>query len=154
MTAPNHALTGALIGLTVANPLLALPAAFLSHFVLDVIPHYDVPGETHEQRMASKQFLIVQIVLGAVLCFALVVLLAVAQPKHWILAAFCAFIATTPDMLFIPRFVSVKKTGHDNLGTFWFWRFHNAIQWFQKPIGAIVEVIWFVSFGALLLARL
>ena len=33
MRATNHALTGAIIGLTVQNPWVALPAAFLSHFV-------------------------------------------------------------------------------------------------------------------------
>jgi hypothetical protein len=44
VTAPNHALTGALIGLSVANPVLALPLAFVSHLLQDTVPHYD-PAE-------------------------------------------------------------------------------------------------------------
>lgn len=39
MTATNHALSGALIAAFLPPPI-AIPAAFLSHFVLDAIPHF------------------------------------------------------------------------------------------------------------------
>ena len=39
MTGFNHAATGALITVLV-NPVLAVPLAFASHFVLDAIPHF------------------------------------------------------------------------------------------------------------------
>jgi hypothetical protein len=38
MTATNQVLTGAVLGMVLANPWVALPAAFLSHFVLDSVP--------------------------------------------------------------------------------------------------------------------
>lgn len=145
MTATNHALTGAFIGLVSGNPWLALPLAVVSHFVCDVIPHFDVPGESAEDRMGSKAFLYVQIILGAVLCGLIVLSLAVLQPKHWLLAALCAFLAASPDLLYVPRFLHVRKTGHDNVAQFWFWQFHNDIQWFQRPIGAVVEVAWAIG---------
>ena len=136
----------------VGNPWLALPMAFASHFVCDVIPHFDVPGRTAEERMESKAFLYVHILSGAVLCGLLVLGLAITHPFHWLLAAFCAFIATSPDLLFIPRYIHVRKTGQDNVAASKFWQFHNNIQWFQRPIGALVEVAW--AGGALILLKL
>src|SRR5206468_8014016 len=102
MTATNHALTGAFIGLAVGNPLVAIPAAFASHFICDALPHFDVPGKTAEARIGSKAFLYLQIMLGGFLCLVLVAVLAVARPQHWLTACFCAFVATSPDILAIP----------------------------------------------------
>lgn len=153
MTAPNHALTGALIGMAVPNMWLGIPLAFVSHFVLDAIPHYDVPGDTHEERIGSKQFLYVQIVGGAVLCALLVGLLWWAHPEHWFSAAVCAFFATSPDILSAPRFVSVKRGGKDIREQNWFWRFHNDIQR-QHPRYLSVEAVWFALCVTLLAVQL
>lgn len=142
MTAPNHALTGALIGLSVSNPWLAIPLAFASHFVLDAVPHYDVPGETHEARIASKKFFVIQIVGGAILCFLLVLALAITQPHNWFLAAFCAFVAASPDILSAPRFLSVRASGKDPRESNWFWRFHSHIQWKTGPKLYVVELLY------------
>lgn len=154
MTAPNHALTGALIGLSIANPAIALPLAFLSHFICDAIPHWDPKGNSHEERMNSRQFLWVQLISGAVLCFIIVIALALTQPRNWLLAAMCAFVAACPDLFFLERFVHVKRTGKDILEKHWFWRFHNGIGKVTGPKFAIVELLWFMVFGSLVLARL
>ena len=150
MTATNHALTGAFIGLAVGNPWIAIPAAFVSHFICDVLPHYDVPGPSKTARMRTKLFLNVQILLGGALCALIVLILAVSQPTHWVLASVCAFTATTPDLLFVPRYLQTVRTGHDPWEKNWFWRFHYRIQWFQEPIGALVEFAW--TIGIILLA--
>ncbi|HVW23420.1 MAG TPA: hypothetical protein VHB51_02990 [Candidatus Saccharimonadales bacterium] len=151
MTATNHALTGAILGLAVGNPWVALPAAFVSHFVCDAIPHYDVSHGSNEEKIASRTFFYVQIVGGLIGCVALVAVLVISQPAHWLLACICAFLAASPDLLAIPRFQSVKRGGKDLLDRWWFWRFHHNIQWFQKPIGWPVELAWFA--GALILIR-
>ncbi|MDB5169248.1 MAG: hypothetical protein JWO41_604 [Candidatus Saccharibacteria bacterium] len=142
MTAPNHALTGAIIGLTVSNPILAIIVAVASHFVCDAIPHFDVPGKTAEDRMRSNFFLRFQIIFGGLLCLLIVLWLALARPHHWQLAVICAFAATIPDLLYVPRYLHVKRNGRDNMNRWWFWRLHNNIQWFQRPIGALVEIVW------------
>lgn len=149
MTAANHALTGAFIGLAVGNPWVAVPAAFISHFVCDAIPHYDVPGATHEARIGSGLFWKVQILAGLLLCMGIVAVLALLHPTHWLLAVICAFLATSPDLLAIPRFMSVRRSNLDIKDKWWFWRFHNRIQWFQKPIGGIVEIAWAIVMVAL-----
>lgn len=146
MTATNHAVTGALIGLIVGQPWVALPAAFLSHFVCDAIPHFD-PSMPTEQWIRTKRFRNLLITDGS-LCIILVLVLAVTQPMHWLLASFCAFLATSPDLFWINQFVTTRR------GNVWrpngFSRFAATIQWFTAPIGAVVEAVWFVSGLALL----
>ena len=41
MTATAHALVSAAIVAAVPNPYISLPLAFASHFIMDVIPHWD-----------------------------------------------------------------------------------------------------------------
>ena len=52
MLATNHGLAGMIIGATIPIPI-AIPAAFASHFVLDVIPHY---GPRKSRRNSSKTY--------------------------------------------------------------------------------------------------
>ncbi len=146
MTAINHALTGAVIGLLVGEPILAVPAAIASHFVCDALPHFAsrMPKEKLLRTRGFRNYLIIE----AVLCFALVVSLFIIQPAHWLLASICAFAATSPDFLWINRYIKTRR------GQKWrsssFARFAGGIQWFQRPVGAFVEVAWFVAAIALL----
>ncbi|HSX37019.1 MAG TPA: hypothetical protein VLG13_02795 [Patescibacteria group bacterium] len=151
MTATNHALTGAFIGLAVGNPWIAVPAAFASHFVLDALPHYNPAGNSDIEIIKSKKFFYIQIVAGASLCTLIVLVLFLAHPTHWLLASVCAFLATSPDLLSFPRFLHIKRTGKDIRERSWFWRFHHIIQWFQRPIGWVVELAWLVAILVLLI---
>ena len=76
-------------------------------------------------------------------------LLAVIRPEHWLLAAICAFVAASPDLLWINKYTQ-SPLWQPRLATNLF-PFANRIQWFQRPIGAVVEVAWFVAGIALLL---
>jgi len=154
MTAPNHALTGAVIGLTVTNPVLAMVLAFASHFVCDAIPHYDPPGADGAKRFKSKRFVYEFLVAGAGLCLVVVLLLAVTRPQHWLVAAMCAFLAASPDLFWIPRFLRARRTGSDAPLQNGFLRFHSWIQCRTAPKLIWVEAVWFVVFGAILLHSL
>lgn len=148
MTATNHALTGAGIGLAVGSPWIALPAALLSHFVCDAIPHYT----DHTIKPSSRQFAIYLLfdVSGAI---AVATFLFVLKPQAWFLACWCAFLATSPDLMWAQLFYRAQKTGKEVRPTHKLARFHHKIQWFTKPIGAVVEYAW--AFGAIvLLAKL
>lgn len=150
MTAPNHALTGALIGLSVANPAVALPLAFVSHFVCDAIPHYDLPEKDNAKRLASTRFVVEFLVVGAALCFALVLVLAYTKPHHWLQAALGAFLAASPDLFWLPRFLRVRRTGKDTTLRNPFHRLHSLVQWNTGPKLIWLEAAWFVVFTALL----
>src|SRR5690349_8668030 len=119
MIATNHALTGALIGLSIANPAIAVPAALLSHFACDALPHY---GDDSPSTLRSKRFAL-QLLIDASLCGVLVGVLAVTQPANWLLAAICAFIAAAPDFAWLPGYIRVRKgrpfhEGHNALMRF------------------------------------
>jgi hypothetical protein len=143
----NHALTGTLIGLAVGQPVIAVPVALASHYVCDVIPHYGASLSKLDEMKSSlfKRLLYVD----ALLCFGLVVLLALFQPPDWQLAAICAFVAASPDFASLGKFMSANA--HKPLKSNAYIKFADRIQWFERPIGAIVEVIWAVAMIALIM---
>lgn len=146
MRAINHALTGALIGLVVREPAVAIPAALVSHVICDMIPHHGSQS-TDNKALRSKLFLNT-LFLDALLCFSLVILLFMQQPGGWLLAVVCAFVAASPDFLFINRFLLAKA--HKSWRPTRLVKFLCDIQWFQRPLGAVVEIAWFAA-GTLLL---
>src|SRR3989344_2191181 len=72
MTATAHALIGASIAVKVVNPILGIPLAIISHFVADLIPHWDA-GTNHRKKSAMR--LKVEAALDVLLGFALVMIL-------------------------------------------------------------------------------
>jgi hypothetical protein len=150
VTATNHALTGTLIGLVVGEPLLAIPLALASHYVCDVIPHFGT-GLPFNQVLRTKAFR-TYLFAEAAICFLIVLGLAILQPMHWQLAAVCAFVAAAPDWLSFNRFISIRRGKQWRPG--WYSRFAAGIQWFERPIGAVVEVAWLVAAIVLLVPLL
>jgi hypothetical protein len=144
MTATNHALTGTLIGLLIDKPYLALPLAFLSHFICDAIPHYgSVERDDVLKTKTFKEYLVVE----AGLCALIVLVLALTHPPYWQQASVCAFLAASPDLYWFKRYKAAldnKKWKPDLFG-----KFASDIQWFQTPkryiapIGIFVELFWF-----------
>ncbi len=138
MTAINHAMTGAVIGLSIHQPLLAIPLAFVSHFLMDALPHYD-PRVPEEELFKSKRFRN-YLISEASLCFLLVLVLAISQPTNWLLACICAFVAAMPDLFSINRFWSVRQ------GKSWrgnaYSNFASRIQRYAQPKGALLEIVW------------
>ena len=142
MIATNHALTGAVIGLSVGNPILAIVLATASHFALDALPHFG-PSKSDIGGKIFRNYLITD----ALLCLVLVLALAIVAPQHWLLASVCAFLATLPDAMWIPDFLSARRgKKHRNFASRGILvRLHAGVQWYQKPLGAITEVIWFAG---------
>ena len=142
MRAINHALTGATIGLLVDEPIAAVPLSLVSHYVCDVIPHYGA-GLPEEQEINTTTFRVL-LALDFILCVALVVVLALKRPKNWLLAAICAFVATSPDLASIGRYRAGRKRIKSKPNRYVV--LAKRIQLYEKPPGAVVEVVWFASF--------
>src|SRR3989344_6063168 len=53
MTATAHALIGASIAAKVVNPIFGIPLAIISHFVADLVPHWDA-GTNHRQKSPTR----------------------------------------------------------------------------------------------------
>ncbi|HEY1645398.1 MAG TPA: hypothetical protein VGF75_03345 [Candidatus Saccharimonadales bacterium] len=141
MRAINHSLTGAVIGLTVADPLIAAPLAFVSHYFMDAIPHSSF---SFRKDGSVDRLFIFQIILDAVLCLILVAVLIIDRPIHWVTAIVCAFLAAAPDFFSANFFYKTLK--HKPYKPSLYFRFASKIQWFEKPIGLVVETVWLFCF--------
>ena len=150
MRAINHALTGAIVGLTVHEPVVALPVALASHFVCDAIPHwgFDKPTPASLRSAAFKYSLMIDVIL----CFLLVLIIFINQPVGWVLAILCAFAATSPDLISIRQYRSALR--HEPFKPNRYEKFASGIQWFEKPIGIYVEIVWLIAASSILTALL
>jgi hypothetical protein len=70
-----HALTGALIGQKIANPIGAFFIALISHYLLDLIPHGDELIGQWIQRRQKKGFIVLIVDFSLTLLFILFILL-------------------------------------------------------------------------------
>lgn len=148
MTATNHVLTGAVIAGVIHNPWLALPVAFFSHFALDGLPHIGAPGLTFD----SMPFKIILFTDMSVAAFVLLLLLLLAPASVWLLIA-CGILCASPDLMWLQKFLAgnrhqkIPKPGPVR-------RFHSKVQWFERPIGSVVELAWFFAMLTILGAQL
>jgi hypothetical protein len=140
MRAINHALTGVIAVAALPHPALGLPAAFLSHFALDALPHHGF-SDLHER---GRKFNIV-LALDAVACAALVLVLYIAAYDDWLVLSAGAFLAACPDFMWLPGYLrQIRGQAERGAGDV-LMRFHGWIQWYQRPPGALIEIIWFMA---------
>ncbi len=147
MTAVNHIMTGALLAATIRQPVLAVPLAFLSHFVLDALPHFGVAAKSIAERNKNWLFRTV-LSLDVVLTAATIVLLPMyfmVKVSVGLLLA-CMTAAWLPDLAWIRCFLRELRTNIrvPEKGFSWF---HAAIQRYERPWGLAVEVAWFSGIG-------
>ena len=138
MTAANHVVTGAILGAVIHQPLLALPLAFASHFVLDSLPHFGGKELIENKRKFLS-------ILGADVCIASLVLvgIVISQPNNWPLILACAILAASPDLMWFSHFMrdmrKIPKRPFNLVE-----RFHSRIQWGERLWGWTIEIAWFV----------
>jgi hypothetical protein len=147
MTGFNHGITGAVIALTVKQPVLAVPLAFLSHFATDMIPHFGLD----EKELFKRRFNTI-LVVDFLFAIFLMVMLAILFPAQKWLIWVCMIAAASPDLMWAyhrlyiehlkKRPVKLGRLGH----------FHSKIQWSQTITGALGEAIWFLIMGIIILS--
>ena len=150
MTAINHALSGSIIGLVVSNPTLALLLAFISHYFLDIIPHFGVK-EDNDAFIKSKKFKIF-LTFDIALCVLLALTIFIIKPKDYLIVILCAFLATSPDLVNLKKFILLNQNKKYKASKLY--RFSAYIQWFERPIGLIVEAFWFLASSFIVLELL
>jgi hypothetical protein len=106
MTASNHMLAGAVIAISIKQPLLVVPIALASHFVLDALPHFGVHKDDPLERNRHPVFKVV-LTLDILLAITalLFVLLAFRDPTvpTWLVLA-GMLLAWIPDSVWVLRF--------------------------------------------------
>lgn len=95
-----HFLFGAAVGGALNNPVLGLPAAFASHYMLDSLPHreYDIPNVEHISSVGWRRAVndLAKIAFDISLGFILIILVAQNNTiLPWLLLF--GFIACIPD---------------------------------------------------------
>lgn len=136
MRAINHTITGAVVGAAIGNPWLALPAALMSHFVLDMIPH---SGGGNSTSNYFKVELAVDAILSAAFLFAILLL----QPSQWPLLVACGILGAAPDLWWMPYWIwdlQGKRRKLDPLG-----KIMGVIQWSETKAGYAVEAVWLLG---------
>lgn len=136
MTLTNHLLTGSLLAKLLPLPI-ALPLAFLSHFVLDSLPHFGLKNEAERKRLLWLDYLVVSLDFLT----ALVVSAWLLRNNHatWLLAGLLAF---SPDLMWIYRFIVQEKFGQraPSIGGK-FVKFHAGIQKYERNYGWVIEIV-------------
>lgn len=134
MTASNHVVAGAVIAAAVPQAAIALPLAFVSHFIMDALPHY---GDNDNHSWLNRHF---KYVLGVdlFLTAAFLIGLLIIQPTNWILLVLAGLVAVSPDILWLPYFLADLKheqKEHSKLAKLLKW-----IQWGERPWGIYIEL--------------
>jgi len=138
MRAINHTATGIIIGVAITNPVTAVTLAFLSHFILDMIPHSGDEKQSH----TSTRFKL-ELIIDMALSSALLLSIALLQFPKWHLMVACGIVAASPDLWWLPYWLlelKGKPRKLDRIG-----QFFADIQWSEKPWGYAVEAIYLIS---------
>lgn len=158
MTATAHALVSGAIVAAIPNPAISLPLAFISHFIMDLIPHWDF-GTNWRSR--SKVFTGLIAIADTIIGFTVTYLFfsgKVATP----LLLTAAAVGNLPDWLEAPYYIFfANQNKKEILSSSSFWEkltfgiykienmFHTKAQF---PFGLITQVVT-VAFFLLLLTR-
>ncbi len=137
MLATPHTLVGLAVGALIQNPIIAVPAAFISHYFGDLVPHWDVYEEFPEPKGAETKWKPVVTFLDIILGVAVglsVTLYALWVKYDAMLATrlfLCGIAGVTPDALYVPLL---------------FWGSKNKVLLFSQKVQEVMHfkanIIW------------
>lgn len=136
MSISPHVATGFLIGLVIKEPILAVPVALFSHYILDALPHFGYYNKGYAYTFKHK---FPRLVYLADLLF-LIGLIALVWGQPW-LVWLCGFVAIAPDLALPVRYFFFERIGKQSPSegsriNMW----HVHIQWCERPWGWVVEL--------------
>jgi len=116
MTLTPHLLLGAAIGSKIGNLPLAIVLAFLSHYLLDLIPHIEYPIDNISKKQWRKSL---PDFLRVFLDFSFGVLLILIFSNNQPIIYVCALVALIPDSLTIISSIFPNRvlSAHDKIHT-------------------------------------
>jgi hypothetical protein len=133
MTATNHYLVGVASAVLLKNPLVVLPVAFASHFVLDLLPHFGLGFDKERGK-------ILIITAGIDIVFLILAIsMTVNKYPTWYICS--GIVAYMPDLAWIYRFIFPEKFGSLSPGPenkFNAW--HSRLQKYERWWGAFIEI--------------
>lgn len=130
MLVSPHAAAGIAIGILVSNPIIALPAAIASHFILDTVPHWQETLAPYQPT--RKTYLRIPIDIG--LAVAMTILALFTQPSHAAIIVSCALAATMPDLDVLMIVFPALKKGVSKR----YWDWHCVIQHETSSLAGLI----------------
>ncbi len=141
-----HVVVGAAIATVIPNPFLAIPLAFLSHFALDMIPHWNPHLNTEKKKYGKITKQSTYIIIGDVIASLVIGLLmarrVLPDTGHTIGVLFGAFAGVLPDIVEGPYFfLNLRTKATDK----WL-KFQKSIQNDAEPFwGITTQVITLIA---------
>jgi hypothetical protein len=135
MTATAHALIGASLAVKIANPLIGIPLAVISHFIADLIPHWD-EGTNHNKKSILRLRIeaLADVILGFLLVLIIFRSFAITNPVYLFSMVIAAQL---PDWLETPFFMfGIKIPLYSTID----WISHNLQTRMQLPWGLVTQV--------------
>ena len=127
-----HVAVGAAIATAIPNPLIAIPLAFASHFILEKVPHWNPHLNTEIQKYGQKSTVIC--VIDASVALALGSFIAWGQlpdTAHAVTIMLASFFSVLPDVIeapyfflkqrsdFIKKWITFQKSIQEDTTPFW-----------------------------------
>jgi hypothetical protein len=102
-----HIVVGATIAILYPHPFVAMPVSFASHYILDMVPHWQETMYPYKPHLGT--WLRIPIDIG--LSILLVYIITHYFPQHAVLITVCALLAVLPDLdaLFIFNRACLRK---------------------------------------------
>lgn len=130
-----HVAVGAVIATKIPNPLISIPLAFLSHFILDKVPHWNphIITETkkfgHPTKKSTNIIIVdclVALTLGTTIAYN-----SLPNVSMAISVMICSFVSILPDLVEFPYFYFKRRD-----------KFYTVWSSFQKSIQNDTTVFW------------
>ena len=134
MTATAHALIGASLAVRFTNPYLGIPLAIVSHFIADLVPHWDA-GTNHKKKSLTR--LKVEAAFDVLLGFALafIIFRNLVNPTYLFVMVISAQL---PDWIEAPSWMFGFKVPPFS----WLdWLGHKLQTRMQLPWGLVTQVV-------------
>lgn len=130
-----HALTGAIIGTKISNPFFVATLCFISHIILDSIPHVNLPIPRKADPLQ-----ILKTLPDVIPSIGVYFLFLVSFPEHWISITIGVTFAILIDLISLFKLVPGIN---NHLAKFY--EFHDRIQRKERLfLGLIVQVIYII----------
>lgn len=136
----NHALSGSIIAVITPAPMVPV-VAFVSHYLLDLTPHYG-----NDPRLESPKAFKKLLAIDGVLCIGSVIFAIWLFPAQWFMIGVGAFFAVLPDLFW----VFLKHRISKSFDKFLDWA--GRIQWGERPYGWIFDATYGLLFVLFLIS--
>lgn len=141
-----HVAVGAAIASKIPNPFIAIPLSFISHFVMEMVPHWNphIVTETKKFGIVTKKSTIIIVVDSslALIFGSLVAYQALPNTMHAITILTASFASVLPDLVEAPYFFLKTRV---NLLRSWI-DFHRTLQIHTTPFwGLLTQLVTIIA---------